>query len=88
MNWKIELTVSAKKELNKLDSVIQKRITKFLYEKLIQAPNPRIFGHSLTGNFSGHWRYRVGDYRIICRILDTEIVIEIIKIAHRADVYD
>ena len=88
MAWKIVYQPSAKREFGNLDRTLQKRIEKFINFRLQPSENPRSFGHGLTGNFSGHWRYRVGDYRIVCRILDQEIVIELIKIAHPRTVYN
>lgn len=77
---------NAKKQLKNLDFTIQKRIAKFL-DNLQELENPRIKGKSLVGNLSGFWRYRVGDYRIICDIVDIEITIYILDISHRNKSY-
>ena len=77
---------TAKKQLKNLDFTVQKRIAKFI-DNLEGLENPRIKGKSLAGNLSGFWRYRVGDYRIICDIVDNEIAIYILDISHRSKSY-
>lgn len=77
---------NAKKQLKNLDFTVQKRIAKFI-DNLQELENPRIKGKSLAGNLSGFWRYRVGDYRIICDIVDNEITIYILDISHRSKSY-
>ena len=69
-----------------LDIATQKRIKSFT-DALQSLENPRSRGKALIGNLSGFWRYRVGDYRIICEILDEKLVIYAIHIAHRSEVY-
>ena len=83
---KVILTDKAKKQLKKLDSSISKRILDYL-EQLELIDNPRSRGKALTSNLSGLWRYRVGDYRIFCRIYDDKLVITVIEIAHRSTIY-
>lgn len=82
----VVLRAKAKKQLKKLDSITQKRIAE-LFDELQELENPRQKGKALLGNFSGFWRYRVGDYRVICDIVDSEAIIYAIEIAHRSDVY-
>ena len=77
---------NAKKQLKNLDFTVQKRIAKFI-DNLEELENPRIKGKSLAGNLSGFWRYRIGDYRIICDIVDSEITIYILDISHRSKSY-
>ena len=77
---------NAKKQLKNLDFPIRKRIAKFI-DNLEGLENPRIKGKSLAGSLSGFWRYRVGDYRIICDIVDNEITIYILDISHRSKSY-
>ena len=71
---KVNITKTAKKSLEKLDITIQKRILDFLSELEI-LDNPRIKGKSLKGNLKEYWRYRVGDYRILSKIIDDELII-------------
>lgn len=77
----------ARKEFLKLDKPIQKQIQTFII-KLQGLEDPRSSGKALVGNLDGRWRYRVGDYRLICEIDDDKILITILKIGHRSKVYD
>ena len=85
MVWKIELTGSAEKELAKLDKPVAKRIIKFLRERV--SIDPRATGKALKGDHSGLWRYRVGDYRVICEIYDEKISLLVVRVGHRKEVY-
>ncbi|MEO0627020.1 MAG: type II toxin-antitoxin system RelE/ParE family toxin [Bacteroidota bacterium] len=85
MSWTVEFERLARKEFKKLGVPDQKKIIRYLREKV--APDPRRFGKALGGNLSGLWRYRVGDHRIVCRIEDDNLVVLIIRIAHRSRVY-
>jgi mRNA interferase RelE/StbE len=86
--WLIEFDPRAFKELKKLDKVAQKRILSYLKQQVSIQDDPRIFGKSLTGDKRGLWRYRVGDYRIICQLLDEKITVLVVKIGHRKSIYD
>jgi mRNA interferase RelE/StbE len=87
MTWAVTLKDSALKQLHKLDRTAAQQILAYLNEKIATSLDPRRFGKSLTGDKSGLWRYRVGDYRIICNILDAELVVVVIEVGHRSDVY-
>lgn len=87
MAWKIAITKTATKQLEKLDSVMQKRIISFLKEKIEASNNPRQFGKALQGNKHRLWRYRVGDYRLICNIEDKAITVLVLAVGHRKEVY-
>ena len=87
MAWVVELADSAADALDKLDAPTQQRIWRFLRGKLSATDNPRQTGKALTGPYSGLWRYRVGDYRIVCRIEDARLVVLVVKIGHRRHVY-
>lgn len=88
MAWQIEFGDAAKKELSKLDKQIARRITAFLRERVAVLDNPRSIGDSLKGSKLGEfWKYRVGDYRIICSIEDGTLRILVIKIGNRREVY-
>lgn len=86
MAWKINFTGSAKKELKKLDKKEATRIIHFL-EDIAKAEDPRIKGKKLKGNLKEFWRYRVGNYRIICVIEDGEMLVLVVRIGHRKEVY-
>ncbi len=84
---KVNITRTAKKSLEKLDRNIQKRILEFLFD-LETLENPRVKGKSLKGELKEYWRYRVGDYRILSKIIDNELIILVIDIGHRKDIYN
>ncbi len=86
MAWKIEIKKSAVKQIQKLDSVTQKRIISFL-SQLVNQTNPRLSGKALKGEKNDLWRYRVGDYRIICQIQDSKLIVLVLIISHRKEVY-
>ena len=88
LTWNIEWDDRARKELRKLDSPIQKEILSYLRLRIAASDNPRIFGQSLSGNKAGLWRYRVGNYRIICRIEDDTLVVFVIGVGHRKEIYE
>jgi len=88
LGWQIELTDTAKKQLAKLGKAEARRITAFLRQRFASLNDPRSTGKSLKGAcFGGLWRYRVGDYRLICQIQDKCLVILVIEIGHRREIY-
>jgi len=78
---------TALKQLKKLDKQISKRIIDWLAERLKNRENPRLWGSALKGELGEYWRYRVGDYRVLCKILDNELIVLILEIEHRKNVY-
>ena len=88
MASKIELSVEADRELTKLDPPQARRFLKFLNERLARLENPRSIGQALRGSELGEfWKYRVGDYRLICKIEDQRLLILVLHIGHRREVY-
>jgi mRNA interferase RelE/StbE len=86
--WTIEYARSVQKQARLLDPVIRKRIRHFLDERLATHENPRELGKPLKGNvLGGYWRYKVGDYRIICDIQDQRLIVLVVEIDHRREVY-
>ena len=85
--WTIRLADSAKKYLTKLDKPEARRITSFLRKRIEPLENPRSLGKALSGRLGTFWRYRVGDYRLICDIRDRELIILVIRIGNRRDIY-
>lgn len=83
--WKIDFDDKAKKHLNRLDNPIKQRVLAYLDD--LRFKEPRSFGKPLTANKKGLWRYRVGDYRIICDIRDKQVLILVIDIDHRSKIY-
>lgn len=86
MTWKLELTGNATKKLSKLDMAVQKLIASF-FNELISLDDPMSRGKALTGKLSGLWRYRVSDYRIICKVEEKTITILVLDIGHRKEIY-
>ena len=87
LNWTVKFNDIAEKQLKKLDKPIQRKLLDYLDERIENCKNPRHFGEPLKANKSGLWRYRVGDYRIICEILDGELIVIALAIGHRREVY-
>ena len=87
MAWNVEFLATAKRQLQKIDRPWQEKILNYLEDEIAPLEDPRTRGKSLVGDKQGLWRYRVGDYRIICDIQDTKFVIAAITIGHRRDVY-
>ena len=87
MAWKIELSAVARKQLHALDRPVQKKIVDYLAERIEGCKSPRHFGEALSANRAGLWRYRVGDYRIICEIQDDKVIVLVLTIGHRREVY-
>jgi mRNA interferase RelE/StbE len=86
--WKIEYTETARKQLRKLDRQIARRILDFMDERISGEHNPRDTGKALTGNLLGEfWRYRIGDFRMICDIQDAKLCVLVIQIGNRREVY-
>ena len=88
MTWNIEWDDRARKELRKLDSSVQKEILGYLRTRIAGSNNTRVFGQPLSANKAGLWRYRVGNYRIICRIEDDIFIVLVIGVGHRREVYE
>jgi mRNA interferase RelE/StbE len=86
--WKIELGESARKELSKINKADARRIVKFLFQRVSTAEDPRSLGQAMKGMMLGDfWRYRVGDYRLICDIRDKVLVVLVLRVGHRKEVY-
>ena len=88
MAYNVELSESADRELGKLDAQQAKRILKFLQERVARLDNPRSIGKALHGSRLGEfWKYRVGDYRLICKIEDDRFVVLVLRVGHRKEIY-
>lgn len=86
MTWHIDFTDRSRKALKRLDKIVQQRIVNYLDTRV--APNPRQYGDPLTGDKKGLWRYRVGDYRIIAELSEGKLLVLVVQLGHRKDVYD
>ena len=87
MRYQVETTKRFEKEFKKLDHYTQLLIKSWITKNLINTDNPRLHGKGLTANRAGQWRYRIGDYRLICQIEDEKLVILALSIGHRRDIY-
>ena len=86
--WRVEFDRDAARDLRKLDTQAQRHILRYLRERIATEEDPRRFGHALTGDLKGLWRYRVGDYRIVASIGDNRFVVLVVTVGHRREVYD
>ncbi len=85
--WTIEWERKALKDAKKLDKSARQRIVNYLEERILVDQNPYQFGKPLKGNKLGLWRYRVGDYRILCQIEENRLVVLVVAVGHRKDIY-
>lgn len=88
MKYDVELSERFKKEFRKLDMYTQKMIRAWINKNLVDCTDPRQHGKGLTANRSGQWRYRIGDYRLICEIHENELVILALTVGHRREIYE
>ena len=88
MSYRVEFTDGAKKELKKLDKHTSAFLLGWIRKNLECCSNPRQYGKALKSNKSGQWRYRIGDYRLIAEIEDNRVVILILTVGHRRNIYD
>lgn len=85
--WKLIFSPQALKDLKGLDKATNKVILGYLYQKLERGENPRHFGKPLLGNLKNFWRYRIGDYRVVCEIKDHKLEILTVRVAHHSKAY-
>ena len=88
MNYHVEFTKEALNQLKKMDKSNASLILGWIRKNLEGCDNPRIHGKGLTANRSGQWRYRVGDYRIIAEIQDNKVIVLVLNIGHRREIYN
>ena len=86
--YKVEFTKEALKQLKKMDKATAGLILGWIRKNLEGCENPRIHGKGLTANRNGQWRYRIGDYRIIAEIYDNKVLILVVNVGHRKDIYN
>lgn len=88
MTWRIEYARSAQKASRNLDHQIRQRIRRYLEERVANLEDPRQLGKPLRGRFAELWRYRVGNHRVVCELRDEVLVVLVIRIGHRKEVYE
>lgn len=88
MAWQIEFDLEALKELKRLDRPVQIRLVAFLRDRLAPLDDPRSLGEALSGaRLGSYWKYRVGDWRIVCDIQDQRVVVLVLRLGNRREVY-
>ncbi len=87
MSWHIETTARFDREFKKLDRYTQRMLKAWIEKHLVGCDDPRVYGKGLTANRSGQWRYRIGDYRMICLIEDEKLIILALSIGRRSSIY-
>jgi mRNA interferase RelE/StbE len=88
MTWTIRLSDRAHQDLSRLDHQLVRRIYRFLFGRLAKLEDPRSVGDALRGSkFGEYWKYRVGDYRLICKIEDDRLLVLVLRIGHRREIY-
>lgn len=88
MQYRVELTDRVIKQLKKLDKHTSALIIGWIEKNLDGCENPRVHGKGLTANRTGQWRYRIGNYRLICKIKDEEVLILVLEVGHRREIYN
>jgi mRNA interferase RelE/StbE len=87
MSWVYRFDQRALKELKKLGKQARREIVAYLDERVAGDADPRRFGKGLKADLAGLWRYRVGDFRILCQIVDGELLVLVVAVGHRRDIY-
>jgi mRNA interferase RelE/StbE len=87
MSYKVEYSKIAQRQIKKLDNYTKVMLMNWIEKNLVNCDNPRSKGKPLKGNLSEQWRYRVGDYRILCDIEDNKLIILVINVGHRREIY-
>ena len=88
MTWTVEFDDTATKELRKLDKQAQREILRYFRERIATDEDPRRFGKPLSRELAGLWRYRLRNYRMICHIEDDKLIVLVLRVGHRKDVYE
>ena len=86
--FRVEFTAKALKTFKKFDKQTSLLLMAWIRKNLEGCTNPRLYGKALTGDKNGQWRYRIGDYRLLAEILDDKIVILVLNVGHRKDIYN
>lgn len=87
MKYELRTVKSFDKNFKSLDRTTQKLIKNWICNNLLDCENPRLKGKPLVGNFKGIWRYRIGSYRMLCKIEDEKLIIFALSVGHRRDIY-
>jgi len=85
--WRVEFQRSAAKQLRALDRTVQQRVLTYFRDRVLALEDPRQLGKALTGDKGGLWRYRIGDYRAICKLEDERLIVLALDVGHRREIY-
>jgi mRNA interferase RelE/StbE len=85
--WTVEYDPRAIDDLNRFDGSVRREIVEYLEHRVLAGASPRLFGKPLQHGLSGLWRYRVRDYRIVCQLRDATMIVLVVGVGHRRDVY-
>ena len=85
--WTIEFDLAARRELDKLDKPVANRILKFLHQRVARLDSPQQIGEKLQGASSPYWKYRIGDYRLLCSLEHARLVVLVLRVGHRSQIY-
>lgn len=88
MSFTVIFSNRADRDLRKLDKAQARAVMAWIKKNLVDCSDPRRTGHALKGEFGEYWRYRVGDYRIVARIVDDALVLEVVEVGHRKNIYN
>jgi mRNA interferase RelE/StbE len=88
LTWSVEWDERARRELRRLDPSVQREILRSLRQRIAGPHDPRRFGRPLRGHLHGLWRYRVGSYRLICELADDTLLVLVLAVGHRKEVYE
>ncbi len=88
MSWRLEYSDKALRQLRKMDAGQRAIVLSWMDKRIDGCDDPRACGKALTANRAGMWRYRVGDYRVLCEIRDNELTVLAIEVGHRSKVYE
>ena len=86
--WTVELSSGAERQLRKLDPATARRLGMYLRRLVAETADPRERGKALTGPMTGLWRYRVGDYRLVCELMEQRLVVLVVRLGHRSRIYE
>lgn len=86
--WKVMFLPAASKQYEKLDKAVCRKINKYIKERLATSGDPRRFGKALSYDLKEFWRYRIGDYRLICKIEDEKVLILVVRVDHHKETYE
>lgn len=87
MAWTLRISETARRQLKKLDRSTAQTLLRYLNRLVLETEDPRQRGKGLSANLTGLWRYRVGDYRVICDIQNGELVVLVLQVSHRSQAY-